>query len=104
MDAWLKRTNDYRGATEVRLERRKPTPQEMANVTAHPQDSNGMTPKESVRATEDRPRDHEPAVGFWNPLKRRTKDNVGWTFGKRVCENMVLRGIFGPKRDEVTGG
>jgi hypothetical protein len=21
----------------------------------------------------------------------------------RVCENRVLRGIFGPKRDEVTG-
>jgi hypothetical protein len=95
---------------KVSLDRKKPTTEEMANVAVHPEDSKRTTPKESVRTTEDRSRDHEPAVGSRKPLKRRTKNNVvqgtrkGWMFGKKVLRNRVLRGVFGPKRDEVTGG
>ena len=31
-------------------------------------------------------------------------DVKGRAQSERVCENRALRGMFGPKRDEVTGG
>jgi hypothetical protein len=39
--------------TEACLERKKPTPEEMVNIVARPEDSNGETCKKTMRATED---------------------------------------------------
>jgi hypothetical protein len=36
MDAWLEGIMDGRGEMEACLERKKPTPEEMANAAAHP--------------------------------------------------------------------
>ena len=47
------------GAMEAYLERKKPTPEETANATAHPKGSNGATREKTIGATEDRPRDCE---------------------------------------------
>jgi hypothetical protein len=40
------------GITETCLERKKPSQEEMANVAAHTEDSNGVT-CEMIRTTED---------------------------------------------------
>jgi hypothetical protein len=37
-------------------------------------------------------------------LTRATRRNIPEPFLYRLFENRVLRRIFGPKRDEVTGG
>jgi hypothetical protein len=55
------------------LERKKPTPEETANVRAHPVGSNGAT----RGATEDRSRDRRQAISRRGRPKKRTQDDCG---------------------------
>jgi hypothetical protein len=76
MKAWIEGIKDGRGATEACLERKTPTPEEMANAAAHPEASNGATRVETIGELEDRSGDQRPAVISRNPQKRRTKDDI----------------------------
>jgi hypothetical protein len=75
--AWLSWLKARREATEACLERKEPSRKEMANVAAHPEDSNGATREGTIGATEDRSRDRRLAVGRRGRPKKRTQGNGG---------------------------
>jgi hypothetical protein len=64
-------------ATEACLERKKPTPEETANVTAHPGGSNGVTREKTIGATEGRSRDRRQAIRRRGRPKKRTQGDSG---------------------------
>lgn len=48
MDGWLEDMKAWRKKTTACLERKDPTPVDMANVAAHHEDTNGATREETV--------------------------------------------------------
>jgi hypothetical protein len=63
--------------TAVCLERKEPTPEDMANVAAHLENSNGATREETVWATDHRSRDRRLAVRHRRQPKKRTHGDGG---------------------------
>jgi hypothetical protein len=72
LDARLEGTKDCQRVTEACLERKKPTPEDMANIVARPEDSNRATHEETIRAAEDQSRDQRQAVRCHGQPKKRT--------------------------------
>jgi hypothetical protein len=59
--------------TETSKERKEPTPEEMVNVAAHPEDFNGATWEETIGASEDR----YLAIGCRRPPKKWSQGDGG---------------------------
>jgi hypothetical protein len=77
MNAWRKETTACREMTEASLERKEPTPVEMANVVAHHEESNEMTEVETIGALESRYWDWRLAVGRRRQVKKWTQGDGG---------------------------
>jgi hypothetical protein len=87
--------NAWREGSKACLERKEPTPMEMANVAAQLKDLNGEMCEEMVWATDDLSKDRRLTVRRHRQLKKRTQ-GVGGSQKKSVAAHgwMTRRTIF----------